>query len=224
MSGSGKERLAVGMLLLLLPFLRILDGEIIDRIALTIGDRVITESEILQSLRLAAFIDGRQPDFSTASKRAAAEAVVSRVLLIQEMDETRFTVPSMADVITHWNEVIKPRFPTDEAYQAELAKRGITDAEVKQYLQAMIRAVEFMDLRFTRGQQVSSDEIAAYYSKEFRDYWLKARPGEPFPPLDEVSQQIEEWIVEAKTDTASEEWLRQTRARANIRYRQEVFQ
>ncbi|MBS1825988.1 MAG: hypothetical protein JST93_11750 [Acidobacteria bacterium] len=214
-----KTRIALLLLATLL-----LPGEIIDRIAITIGSRVIPESEIFQAIRLAAFIDGREPDFSLASKRKAAETVISQVLLIQEMDETRFTVPSMADVIAQWNELIKPRYPTDEAYQAELAKRRITDEEVRLYLQSMIRAVEFIDLRFTRGQQVSSDEIAAYYSKEFREYWQKTNPGKPVPPLEEVSPDIEEWILGAKTDTASEEWLQQTRARSRIRYREEVFQ
>lgn len=201
-----------------------LHAEIIDRIAITIGTRVIPESEIIQHIRLAAFIDGREPDFGAPAKRKAAETVISQVLLIQEMDDTRFTVPSMADVIAQWNELIKPRFPTDEAYQSELAKRRITDEEVRLYLQSMIRAVEFIDLRFTRGQQVSSDEIAAYYSKEFREYWEKVNPGKPLPPLEEVTPEIEEWILSAKTDTASEEWLQQARTSARIRYREEVFQ
>ena len=202
----------------------VLQGEIIDRIAVTIGTRVIPESEITQMMRLAAFIDGREPDFSVEAKKKGAETVISQVLLIQEMDDTRFTVPSMAEVIGQWNELIKPRYATDEAYQAELAKRRITDEEVRLYLQAMIRAVEFIDLRFTRGQQVSSDEIAAYYSKEYREYWEKENRGKPMPPLEEVSQEIEEWILAEKTETASEEWLRQARTRAQLRYREEVFQ
>ncbi|MBL8177122.1 MAG: hypothetical protein JNK48_20780 [Bryobacterales bacterium] len=201
-----------------------LNAEVIDRIAITIGTRVIPESEIIQSIRLAAFLDGREPDFGAESKRKAAETVISQVLLIQEMDDTRFTVPSMADVIAQWNELIKPRYASDEAYQTELAKRRVTDEEVRLYLQAMIRAVEFIDLRFTRGQQVSSEEIAAYYNKDFRARWEKMNAGKPAPPLEEVSQEIEEWILSAKTDTASEEWLQQARARARIRYREEVFQ
>ncbi len=209
---------------LLLLGAALLPAEIIDRIAVTIGTRVIPESEIIQMIRLAAFIDGREPDFSLASKRKAAETLISQILLIQEMDDTRFTVPSMAEVIAQWNKVIKPRYPTDEAYQAELEKRRITDEEVRLYLQAMIRAVEFIDLRFTRGQQVSTDEIAAYYSKEFREHWDKVNPGKPLPPLEEVSQEIEDWILAEKTDTASDEWLQQARSRARIRYREEVFQ
>lgn len=213
-----------GIVPLLLLGAALLPAEIIDRIAVTIGTRVIPESEIIQMIRLAAFIDGREPDFSLASKRKAAETLISQILLIQEMDDTRFTVPSMADVIAQWNKLIKPRYPSDEAYQAELEKRRITDEEVRLYLQAMIRAVEFIDLRFTRGQQVSSDEIAAYYSKEFREHWVKVNPGKPLPALEEVSQEVEQWILAEKTDTASDEWLQQARSRAHIRYREEVFQ
>lgn len=210
--------------LTLLVAAALLHPEIIDRIAVTIGTRVITESEIIQTMRLAAFIDGREPDFSVEAKRKAAETVISQVLLIQEMDDTRFTVPSMSDVIAQWNEIIKPRFPTGEAYQAELVKRRITDEEVRLYLQAMIRAVEFIELRFTRGQQVSSEEIAAYYEGGYREQWQKTNPGKPLPSLDEAAQQIEERILSTKTDKVTEEWLAQARARASIRYREEVFQ
>ena len=42
--------------------------------------------------------------------------------------------------------------------------------------------------------------------------------------FEEVTDEIEEFILGTKTDTATEEWLKETRARAPGRFREEVFQ
>lgn len=199
-------------------------AEIIDRIAVTIGTRVITESMIIQQIRLAAFYDNKAPDFSPASKRAAVETLVSRYLLTQEMDDTRFTVPSMNEVLDYAKEMLAPRFPDEREYIEELANRKISDDEVRQFLQTMIRVLQFIELRFQRGQTVSTEEIATNYAKEFRARWEKQNPQKPLPSLDEASEGIEAEILAAKTDAAVDEWMKQMKTTADLRYREEVFQ
>jgi len=49
-------------------------AEIIDRVAVSVGNRVITTSDLDRQLRVAAFQDGVKPDFSPAARSAAAEA------------------------------------------------------------------------------------------------------------------------------------------------------
>ena len=44
-------------------------GEIIDRIAVSVGNRVIAESDLNREIRVAAFLDGVKPDFSPAGIR-----------------------------------------------------------------------------------------------------------------------------------------------------------
>jgi hypothetical protein len=199
-------------------------AEIIDRIAVTVGTKVITESMVMEQIRLAAFYDDKEPDFSPASKRKAADTLISQTLLVQEMDDTRYPEPAMSEVLQYLKDIIMPRFPNEEAYRKELARRRLTDEEVRRFLQLMIRSVDFIDLRFGRGQQVSSNEIAAWYRDHFLPEWMKSHPGKPAPPLDDVSDEIETALLKQKTDAATEEWLKQARAGANIRYREEVFQ
>lgn len=199
-------------------------AEIIDRIAVTIGTRVITDSMLIQQIRLAAFYDNKAPDFSPASKREAAETLVSRFLLTQEMDDTRFTVPSMNEVLDYAKEMLAPRFPDERAYVQELANRKISDDEVRQFLQTMIRVLQFIELRFQRGQTVSTEEIGAYYAKQFQERWQKASPDKPVPSLDESSEKIEADLLANKTDAALEEWMKQMKTTADVRYREEVFQ
>ncbi|MCC6363785.1 MAG: hypothetical protein IT165_09680 [Bryobacterales bacterium] len=199
-------------------------AEIIDRIAATVGTKVITESMVMEQIRLAAFYDNKEPEFSPASKRKGADTLISQTLLVQEMDDTRYPDPPMSEVLQYLKDIIMPRFPNEEAYRKELARRRLTDEEVRRFLQLMIRSVDFIDLRFGRGQQVSSAEIAAWYRDQFLPEYAKSHPGKPAPPLDDVSDQIETALLKQKTDAATEEWLKQARAGANIRYREEVFQ
>ncbi len=199
-------------------------AEIIDRIAFTIDNRVVTESMLIQQIRLAAFYDNKEPDVSPAAKRKAADTLISQILLVREMDDTRYPDPAMATVQEHAKETVMPRFANEDAYRQDLARRRLTEQDVLRFLQSMVRSLDFIDLRFRRGQQVSTQETADYYQKEFAAQWNKRNPGKPLPVLDEVSDELEEQILAMKTDAATEEWLSQTRASAKIRYREEVFQ
>ncbi len=199
-------------------------GEIIDRIAVTVSGRVITESMVTQQIRLAAFQDGRVPEFSPANKRRAAETLVSRLLLLQEMDDSRYPEPAMADIGVQVEKLIVERFKTPEAYAAALTAQRIEAPEFLRFLQQQQRAYSFTDVRFRTGVEVTPEELAAYHEKEFKADWQSRNPNTPLPPLDDVIVEIEQVLMERKLDQATEEWLKRTQASADIRYREEAFQ
>ncbi len=199
-------------------------GEVIDRIAVTVGTRVITESMVIQQIRMAAFQDSREPEITAASKRLAAATLVSQNLLLQEMDDSRYPEPAMADILVQVEKLIQERFKTQAAYQAELARFHVEPADFVRFLQQQQRAFTFIDVRFRTGVQVSSEEIAGYYEKDFKNDWRKRNPSAAAPPLDDVASDIEEILLGRKLDAATEEWLRQAQASADIRYREEAFQ
>jgi hypothetical protein len=199
-------------------------GEIIDRVAVTIGDRVLTESMLIEQIRLAAFYDGREPDFSPAKKRQAAETLISQTLLVQEMDDTRYPEPAMKDAIDVMRRDIMPQHGGEASLPQTLRRARITEEQLLAFVQRMLRSLSFIDLRFRRGQTVTTEEISMYYQTEFQSAWLKTNPGKPLPQFDDVNAEIEELIVGRKTDRTVEEWLAQAKARSLIRFRDEVFQ
>src|ERR1017187_6822016 len=85
--------LAVALLAVTLPA----RAEIIDRIAVSVGNRVIAESDLHREIRVAAFLDGVQPDFSPAGRRATAERMVEQVLIRRELEISRYPIPSAAE-------------------------------------------------------------------------------------------------------------------------------
>src|SRR5437899_3021245 len=56
----------------------------IDRIAVSVGNQVITESELITDLRVTAFLDRRPVDLSSAAKRKSADRLVDQVLILKE--------------------------------------------------------------------------------------------------------------------------------------------
>ncbi|MBI3207965.1 MAG: hypothetical protein HYZ37_03570 [Candidatus Solibacter usitatus] len=207
--------------LLLLPLFAC--AEIIDRIALTIDGKVVTESMLIQQIRLSAFLDNVEPIVSSNAKRSASEVLISRLLLWKEMDDTRYPVPAMSAVREYARESILTRFPSADALRRELTSHSISEEELYEFLQQMVRSLEFIDLRFRRGQQAASDELADYYKKQYAPAWQRANPGKPVPSLEDAADEIEEIILTVKTDQAREEWLKEARSHARIRIRPDAF-
>src|SRR5256885_916748 len=73
-------------------------AEIIDRVAVVVGNRVITESEILREVRLTAFLNGAPLDFSAASKRKTAERLVEQRLIHIENEASLYPLPTAESV------------------------------------------------------------------------------------------------------------------------------
>ncbi len=74
--------LQLALLLLAVP----LAATIVDRIAVTVGDQVITETEILREIDITAFLNGEKPSFTPDEKRKAADRLVEQKLVRKEME------------------------------------------------------------------------------------------------------------------------------------------
>ncbi len=83
------------MTLLLTAALR---AETIDRIAVSVGNLVITASELDRQIRATAFLNGKPPDFSPASKRATADRMVEQTLIRRELESGHYPLPAAEEV------------------------------------------------------------------------------------------------------------------------------
>ena len=63
---------------------------VVDRIAVTVGNQVITETEILREIALTAFLNGEKPSFTPDNKRKAADQLVEQKLVRKEMEMGRY--------------------------------------------------------------------------------------------------------------------------------------
>jgi hypothetical protein len=209
------ECLAVLGTLCAAPFAR---GETLDRIAVTVGRHVISEQDILQDIRLSAFIDTRQPEIGAEQKRKAADRLIDQYLVLQDAALTRTPVPLPADVAAIL-EPIKARYASDREYQSALAQARITGAELAEHLLAGLRMLRYTDLRFRPEVEISEDALHAYYDK------LAASTGNTSarPTFEASRNDIEKLLTERQTMQALDRWLSMARGETAIVYHEAAF-
>ena len=198
-------------------------GAIIDRIAVSVGNQVITLRDVEREIRVAAFLNGVKPDLSTANKRATAERLVEQKLIRQEMETSRFPVPAAADVEPALERFKKDTFPSETDYQHALAEYGITGQDVKDLLVWQRTLLEFISLRFRPGVQVSDQEIQDYFDRVVAPAARAAHPAQPVA-LEDFRAQIEQALIGQQADRDMDNWLSEARKRTQIVFHQEALE
>jgi len=191
-------------------------ADTLDRIAVTVGKEVITESQIVMDLEVIAFLDHKAADLSAAAKRASAERLVDQVLILREAEESHVTLPS-----TEAAKGLVAPYAAESGYQADLQRYGISEPALAAHLLAGLRTLAFTNLRFRPDVTISDDEIKAYYDKLVRQ---PASAAGPVPSLEDSRDQIEKILAEQKVLEALDQWLVMARAAARIQYRDKAFQ
>ena len=186
-------------------------AETLDRIAVTVGRHVISEHDILQDMRISAFIDGKAPDFSADQKRKAAERLVDQYLVLEDATETRVPPPPAADVAGLLTP-IKARYTSDQEYRTALAQAQVGEAELSAQLLAGLRMLRYTDLRFRPEVQLSEETLRAYYNKMKPPQTFEASLGD-----------IEKLLTDQQTMQALDRWLEMARSEIAIVYREGAF-
>lgn len=190
-----------------------LGGDVIDRIAVTVGNSVITESEILENIRLAAFLNGSKPDFALESRRNAADRLIEQALIRREIEATGYGGGSGP---------VKLGFATEAEYRKALADYGLSPERVQRHIDWQNTLISFIDARFRPGIQVTEEEARAYYKSEYLPAWAKSNTGAP-PSFEAARSDIEETLLGQRANQALDRWIGQTRTQTRIRFRPEVF-
>lgn len=182
-------------------------AEPLDRIAVSVGNQVITESTLILDLRVSAFLDRMPTDLSTAAKRRSAERLADQVLILREATESHLALPtSAASLMSDLREQYGPD------YSAALKRYGITESDVAAQLLAGLIGLTFTDLRFRPAVQISEEEARAYF---------ETLPGTE--PFDANRDKIEELLRRQHTLEALDQWLATARAAARVQFREAVF-
>jgi len=171
------------LLLSLLPLL--LAAGVVDRVAVVVGKTVITESEILDNLRVTELLNGETGDFSPEKRRAAAEHLVDQQLLRNEMNLSRFAMPAPAESETLLQEFIPRHFHNVDEYHAALQKYGISEEQLKQQLTWQLAVIRFTDFRFPADLPAPSD----------------GADRQATATVTSVDQQLEAWLKDARNNT-----------------------
>ena len=197
-------------------------SKLVDRVAVTVGNRAITESRVLEELRVTAFLNTEMPKLDAATRRAAADRLVERILMRREIELTGF-IDNSAEASKEELEGIRGRFLDEAAFNAALAEAGITEAQLRESLAEQTRLLTFIDYRFRPAVTVSEEQAREFYKAEYPAFWTSLHPGEPRPEFDDARDDVERLLIDRQVDKQMDEWLAATREVTRVVYRDEVF-
>ena len=198
-------------------------AERVDRLAVSIERSAIMESEILDHLRVAAFLEGKPLDVTPRARRAAAGQLIELELIHREMELSRYTPPGTEIAVPLLKKFREEHYPDEAKYQAALAANNLREADLLRNLLLQVTITRFINYRFKPGVRVLESEIEEYYRTSFVPGWESVKSPVPVPPLEEARAEIEATLTDQKVDQAMDDWLKAATASVRITYREEVF-
>jgi hypothetical protein len=188
---------------------------IVDRVAVTVGTKVITDSEIDLRIRLTAFQNDEKPDLSPAARRQAAERLIDQKLVEREMDVGNYPRLASARGRALLDDYVASNHKGDrEAFERALANYKLTTQDVEDDLVRQTDLLTFVSLRFRPAVQVTDDDIRKFFNEKVLPRLAKAQQDS----LNEMHAQIEQQLTEERADRELDLWLQDQRKRTKIEY------
>ena len=151
---------------------------IVDRVAITVGNKVITESEIDQRIRLTTFQNDEKPDFSLAARRLAASKLIDQKLIEREMDVGRYPRAEPGIGKTLLADYAKSNYKSNPiAMAAALQTYGLTPQDMEEELTLQSEILTFLNLRFRPAVQVSDADVLQYFDDQIKQGAGKTEAG-----------------------------------------------
>ncbi len=191
----------------------ILTAEIVDRIAATVNDTAIPESEVRKAILVSAFSaePGESPE---AFRTRVLEALIDQHLEYQ--DAARFgPAPPDAAQVAEAMKALAERLKKDGKDPAEeFARAGMREEDVEAMLERQLVIQRYLKERFAPIAYADEEQAR----REYDEHYVAARraanlPVEPF-------EKVEEQMRLQASDRAFEEqvarWLKELRQKARI--------
>jgi peptidyl-prolyl cis-trans isomerase SurA len=220
---AGKLHLAVLQYLLLAVLCAALQAEIVDRIAVSVGNTVITTSDMNLQIRVSAFLDGSKPDFSPAARHNMADRLVEQALIRKELETSRYPLPTPEEMEPEYQAFRAKRFPNADTFAQALQAAGITEQELKEELVWQRAITQFLDVRFRPGVQVTDQDIEQYFNTVVAPLARQAHPGQPVN-LADYRTDIEVKLSGDRANQEMDRWLADARRRTVVVVHEEAFQ
>ncbi|MEO8593899.1 MAG: hypothetical protein ABI759_11305 [Candidatus Solibacter sp.] len=173
---------------------------VVDRIAVVVGDQVITESEVHREVRLTAFLNGEPLDLSAASRRTAAERLVDQQLIRTEMQVAGYPPVRESEGPALLADFRRKNYPNDAAFRALLAKYGLGEEDLEQHLLRQVSALRFTEQRFRLTNPATTESA------------------------DRVANPVASGTAGAETEDQMDAWLKQARSGTKIQFKKGAFQ
>ncbi len=194
--------------LLLLGLAIGLNGEIIDRVAIAIGNRTITELQIDEELRITALLNHKPLIRDQKTRRDAADRLVQQFLIRAEMRVSRYPDPDPGDVRAYLDQVATD-FGGVAKLNEQIAQYGLDKDSFMRHLEVQLASLRFIEVRFSQEVSVSDADVQTFIHDETSQTDMRSARRQ---------------LVERRTDEALATWLEEARKQFNIVYLDKTLQ
>jgi len=185
---------------------------VVDRIAISVGNKVITESAINLRLRLTAFENGDKPDFSLAARKRAADLLIDQRIVEREMDVGHYPRTGEDGRAPLLEDYTRSVYKGDKSVlDRALAAYQLSESDLEEDLARQADLLSFLNVRFRPAVQVSDSDIGAFFEKTIK-------PLKPQASLNEYRTQIEQRLAGERANSEMEAWLKEQRKSTRIEY------
>jgi hypothetical protein len=182
-------------------------AEIVDRVLAVVGGELI----LLSDLRAAREFGFVATERSGDQDAQALARLIDRALILAEVD--RFAPPEPdSSAVDKGVAALRQRFSTAESLAAALARLGIEERHLREYVRQDLRMAAYLEQRFTTIPP-PEDEIGRYY-REHPDRFM--RDG-VLIPLEDARPAIVQALSAQGREALVGDWLAGLRRRADIR-------
>jgi hypothetical protein len=193
---------------------------IVDRVAITMGNTIIKDSDITEDLRITAFLNNESPASSPAARKVGASRLIDQAVIRKELDSGAYPSASAAEMQNLLAEVEK-RYANEAVFKRALISHGIDEDDLKDHLVWQLTVLHFIDARFRPAALVTEEDIAKYYN-EHKPQLEAANPGKP-ATLEALHAQIQDLLTGERVNQLLDDWLTRRRQNAKIVYLEDAL-
>lgn len=216
--------ISIGVAVLFAPGIRgqaAPQGVLVDQVIAVVNGDLILESDVDEEQRFEAFDPIREAGGPTP-RAAIVERLIDRALILQQAKlqpgdevtpgEAEAQLAKLRQEIPACKEF---HCETDAGWKKFVESQGFTVAQVEEMLRQRMQILKFIEIRFRSGIRISPDEIKAYYDKTLVPELAKRNT--PPPPLDSVSERIQEILLQERVSGLLQDWLSSLKAEGTVR-------
>ena len=191
--------------------------QVVDKMVATVNAGVrtdlITYSDLMWQLALQPRTVLDNP--SSEDLNRALRLLIDQRLILQEAEKIPTIIPTQKEVSDAITELSRS-FASFPEFQARLQRVGLTSEKLNEIVEQRLKMEKYLDFRFRNFVVISQKEIADYYRDVYTPRVQARLPGRIVPPLEQVREEIEKTLMEAKIESDTDAFLDTARERAEI--------
>ncbi len=189
--------------------------QLVDRVVAVIDEDPILDSDIDRVVGLG-LLPALAGEGAADQRRRALDLLIEQRLRLHEVDRFGFEETPLATLDLQLEQA-RSRFPSEEAFRAELVRLGLDETALRQLLARQLSVFAYVEERLGPRVFVSVDDIARYYNEELVPELQKngAKAGD-LPTLESVRESIRAVLRERRLNEEIDRWTADLRSKADV--------